>query len=154
MTLYLVRHAHAGSRGDWKGADDERPLSLEGKEQARAITRWLADRHVDRVLSSPHVRCQQTVAHLARKRGLEVEVEPVLEEGAAVEDVLDLIGKLAREDVVLCSHGDVLPALLAALAADGVELEGGTKLQKGAIAVLDVKHGAVRRATLVGRPKV
>ena len=153
MTIYLVRHAHAGSRSDWRGPDVERPLSLQGKEQARAVTRFMADRPVDRIVSGPAVRCQQTVAHLARKRGLEVEIASVLDEGAAVDDVLELLAKVSGSDVVLCSHGDVLPALLDALAARGVSVEGGLNLRKGAIAVLDEGRGLVTKAVVVGRPE-
>ena len=35
-TILLVRHGKAGSRSQWDGDDDERPLSSSGREQADA----------------------------------------------------------------------------------------------------------------------
>ena len=34
MTILLVRHARAGSRKDWDGPDEKRPLSKKGRRQA------------------------------------------------------------------------------------------------------------------------
>src|SRR5205809_614665 len=51
MTVYLVRHARAGDRHDWGGADDLRPLSKPGRRQAEALVDALRDARVDRILS-------------------------------------------------------------------------------------------------------
>jgi phosphohistidine phosphatase SixA len=56
VTLFLVRHAHAGSRSHWEGADADRPLSDKGWSQVEAITAHLADAPIKRVLASAAVR--------------------------------------------------------------------------------------------------
>ncbi len=151
MTILLVRHAHAGSRSTWDGGDAERPLTPKGQHQAEALTSHLATAPVDRVLSSAAVRCQQTVAPLARSRGLEVEVHPALTEGADEADTLALIRHLAAAGTraVLSSHGDVIPNALRVLAADGVALDTSPGLPKGTYYELTVDAGTVRRARFV-----
>lgn len=152
MTLYLVRHAHAGSRSHWEGPDAERPLSDKGWAQAEAITAHLAEAPVKRVLSSAAVRCQQTVGAVARTRGLEVEVHPALTEGATAAQTTTLLWELAGEgaDVALSSHGDVIPNAIEALRADGVDVGDRHGLPKGTLYVLDVDpDGTIRTATFV-----
>ena len=74
MPLYLVRHAKAGNRSKWVGPDELRPLTKSGREQADRLAGELADEPITRILSSPYVRCMQTVEPLGRKRGVEVMV--------------------------------------------------------------------------------
>lgn len=151
MTILLVRHAHAGSRSAWDGSDLDRPLSERGREQADGLTDHLAGRAVDRVLSSAAVRCQQTVAPLARSRGLEVETHPALTEGARADETTNLVWQLASDGAraVLASHGDVIPAALRALADDGVAVDASFGLPKGTYYELEVVDGAVVSARFV-----
>ena len=79
---------------------------------------------VARILSSPFVRCVQTVEPLATARGLEIETTDVLADGAGPDGVRRLLGELAGSPVVLCGHGGEIE-----------ELFGETK--KGATRVLD-----------------
>ncbi|MBI2709390.1 MAG: histidine phosphatase family protein [Actinobacteria bacterium] len=152
MTLYLVRHAHALSRGDWRGSDEDRPLSSRGHAQAGALSEWMAGRYVDRVLSSRAVRCQQTVAPVAARYGLRVDLAAPLFEGASGRQALELVHREAGADAVLCSHGDVIPALIDALSGAGCSVVGGRSPAKGALYVIDVADGRPVRATYVGLP--
>ncbi len=61
MTLLLIRHASAGDRDDWVGDDRLRPLDGRGRNQASRLPELLRDYEIARVLSSPAVRCVQTV---------------------------------------------------------------------------------------------
>ena len=74
--LLLVRHAHAGDRYRWEGPDSVRPLSAAGQAEAAGLLIRLEDYPLERILSSPTVRCQQTVQPLARDRYLGVECHP------------------------------------------------------------------------------
>lgn len=132
MAVLLVRHAKAGDRGRWDEPDDLRPLTPPGEGQAEALVRVLAGFDVDRVLSSPYLRCSQTVAPLAADRGLAVEPCDDLAEGEGPAGV-DLVRRLlsAGAHTVLCTHGDVIEEVLDALA---VRRDGGTR--KGATWVL------------------
>lgn len=142
MTLYLVRHAKAGSRRDWDGPDPERPLSRKGRRQAEGLVHLLADRPVRRVLSSPYVRCVQTVEPLAEKLGLLVEDAPALTDRAPPADAVALLRDLAGTTAVLCTHGDLIPPVLDTLAAtDGLPLPPDYPCAKGSTWELDVVNG-------------
>jgi 8-oxo-dGTP diphosphatase len=125
VKIYVVRHAHAGSRSAWDGKDAERPLSKKGHRQATTIADRLVDELSDKsttpLLSSPAVRCEQTLGPLARRLGLEVRPDGRLAEGCSGTDALSLIDELrGRSDAaVLCSHGDVIPELLGRLRVEG-----------------------------------
>ena len=103
------------------------------------------------MVSSPYVRCVQTVEPLAKKLGLNVDTSDALAEGAPAEDAVALIDKLAREDVVLCSHGDVIGDLLMLLADRGVRLDD-FRLEKGSTWVLGCDGGRVTSACYVPPP--
>lgn len=131
--ILLVRHAKAGDREKWDAPDDLRPLTPKGEAQAQALVDLLAGYEIDRVLSSPYLRCTQTVAPLAAARGLAVEPCDDLAEGEGHAGIA-LARRLLPEPgfTVLCSHGDVVEEVLDALA---VEREQFTR--KGATWVLD-----------------
>ncbi len=119
MSLILLRHASAGKREEWYGGDRLRPLDERGRAQAAALGELLRARGVEHVVSSPYVRCTQTVAPL----GLEIIPDERLAEGAPVEATLTLLREL--DNAVACTHGDVIDAVL------------GHSLKKGAAVVLD-----------------
>jgi 8-oxo-dGTP pyrophosphatase MutT (NUDIX family)/phosphohistidine phosphatase SixA len=127
--LVFVRHASAGGRGSWGDHDPARPLDERGGEQAARLVDQLAATQVDRVVSSPAVRCLATVAPLAAARGLEVEARPELFEGSSREVAFAFVRELAGTGAVLCSHGDVLEHLLGAMGKKGstrfADLDGG-----------------------------
>lgn len=142
MPLYLVRHANAGSRADWPGPDRDRPLSAQGRRQAEGLVHLLADRSLRRVLSSPYVRCVQTVAPLAERFGVAVEEVAALAEGAAAGDAVELLRALDGTTAALCTHGDLVPPILDTLAAsDGLPLPPGYPFAKGSTWELDVLNG-------------
>ena len=120
-TLYLIRHADAGSRSAWSGDDDLRPLSKKGRRQANGIADRLADAGLTRLVSSPSTRCVETLEPLGAALGLPVETDARLREGSDGPAALALAGELqALGDVAaLCSHGDVIPDLLSELRIEG-----------------------------------
>ena len=147
MTLLVVRHARAGSRRRWDGPDEERPLSGRGRKQAAALVMQLLPFEPKRILTSPYVRCIQSVEPLASKLGLTVEPHDALTEGAPVADVVSLAGDLAGRTTVLCTHGDVIGALLDALARDdGLELSEHYHFPKGSTWVLSDRDGRYLKA--------
>jgi 8-oxo-dGTP diphosphatase len=137
MTIYLVRHAKAGDRGVWQEDDWLRPLSRAGHSQARELIRLLEDARFDRVLSSWYVRCMETVVPIAGQRRLSIEVEESLGEGGDLEAVLAIVRKHIGTGALLCSHGDVIPAVLSSLAERGVDLGPDPRWPKGSTWVLE-----------------
>ena len=129
----------------WVGDDFQRPLDDFGQTQAEAIGVALASQPVRRILSSAAVRCVDTVVPLGRALGLPVEVADELAEGTFVGDAFDLLRSLASAegDSVLCSHGDVIPGLLWALAQYGLDIPDLGRCKKGSIWELDVSDGRI-----------
>ncbi|MGH3037075.1 MAG: SixA phosphatase family protein [Gaiellaceae bacterium] len=129
MTVILVRHAAAGERSRWSGDDRLRPLDGRGRRQATELADALASRGVERVLTSPYVRCRQTVDPLAEALGLAVEERVELAEGAGAAAIVQLVGRLRGAVAVLCTHGDVIAAVL------------GEESEKGSAWVLEPDAG-------------
>ena len=142
--LYLVRHASAGDRRAWRGDDSARTLDATGQAQAEAIAATLALAPVRRVLSSPSVRCIETIEPLAARLGLGIEVCAELAEGADGNRTEALVDRLCAQagDSVLCSHGDVIPEVLWRLAHRGVDVNA-TRCKKASIWELHAVDGAI-----------
>ena len=132
MEIHLIRHAHAGSRSAWDKADHKRPLSPRGEGQAQAIAAALADEPIDELWTSPSLRCRQTLVPLADKLGLEVQVVDVFDEGNDGPPALDALLAAAAEGrtIAVCSHGDVIPAVVATATRRGADLEGPRAISK------------------------
>lgn len=71
--ILLVRHAIAVARRSWEGDDDLRPLTPRGERQAVSLPVVLRPFAIDRLVSSPAVRCTATLGPLAEVRSLAVE---------------------------------------------------------------------------------
>jgi phosphohistidine phosphatase SixA len=143
VPLYLVRHAHAGSRSGWHGSDDRRPLSPKGRHQAIGLLDLVDGVELDRVASSPAARCVETVEPIARAAGLTVEADARLGEGADVGACIEMILTADGQNLVLCSHGDLIPKVIRRLRTDGMASSDPNVSQKGSVWVLDVADGQV-----------
>lgn len=141
VPLLVVRHADAFARSHWDGDDRERPLSPEGRRQALALSRRLAVFAPATVVSSPYARCVETVAPLAAAVGADVETDWRLAEGAGGEAAYALVASLG-DGAVLCSHGDVIPALIGELSARwALDVGAKPKFEKGSVWVLHRADG-------------
>jgi broad specificity phosphatase PhoE len=152
VTIYLVRHGKAGDRSHWGGPDDLRPLSKAGRKQAEGLIERLADANIDRIVSSPFVRCRQYVEPLAERRRLPADLADTLAEERPFDGVLRLVEKVMTEDAVLCTHGDVVSELLHYLRGRGVDIGDRPKLEKGSTWVLDVAEGEIVSAHYLPPP--
>ncbi len=146
-TVYLVRHAKAGQRQAWEGDDVERPLSRRGWRQSEAIAVRLEAKGASSLYSSPYLRCVQTLEPLGDRLGAPITVEARLSEGEPFEPVLELIAEV-DDGAVLCSHGDIVPAVIQALHRRGMEVRSPTDWRKGTIWVLKRTRDRVTRGTV------
>ncbi len=147
MTVLLVRHGKAGSREKWKGPgpDEVRPLSKKGWRQAEGLVDVLKDFGIARLLSSPYVRCVQTLEPLAVALGLDIESVDELAEGADPRTTRALMRGLGSTTAALSTHGDVMPNVLDLLVAeDGLELPSDYPCEKGGTWVLTDEDGTWR----------
>lgn len=145
--VLLVRHGLAGRRRHWEGLDEERPLSGMGRRQAQ----WLADLPltdgVRTVMTSPYVRCVQTVEPLAERRALRVDAVDALAEGAKVDVALSALME-ARAPVVACTHGDVLESVIGSISS-----MKAPKMAKGSLWVLRRCIGGLEAVEYLSPPR-
>ena len=151
MTLFLIRHAVAGTR-TYNHDDLERQLDEIGIEQAQGIVGLLGDVGITNIYSSRAIRCVQTVEPLAAHLGLEVEEHPALLEGQSATMAVHLLRQLAQEDVTAAfsSHGDIIPDTIQTLAREGMVIQGNRSWAKGSTWQLDTRGGDITSATFLG----
>jgi phosphohistidine phosphatase SixA len=143
--LLVVRHADAGDKSSWEGPDLLRPLSPAGRRQAEGLVVRLEYFPVERILSSPTLRCRQTVQPLARDRFLKVEPLAALGVEASPAQVLAVFWSPALRHAVLCTHGETIGQLLTQLLADGLVVEDPLDWPKGSTWLLQrTDHRQVR----------
>jgi 8-oxo-dGTP diphosphatase len=119
--LVMVRHARSRSRSTWPNADPLRPLNPRGRTRAKALIPVLAAYGVTRVVTSPSVRCLDTVLPYAVAAGRRARLKAGLSEEGFAEQPdrapYHLTRLLERGNAaVVCTHGPVLPVLLERLA--------------------------------------
>lgn len=147
VPIYLIRHAKAGSRSTWEGDDRDRPLVADGRKQANGLAVLLAPLQPSVLLSSPYLRCIQTLEPLGESCGLTVNIEPRIEEDSPLERSLAALED-APDNAVLCSHGDVIPDVLNGLIRRGMFVDVGAPLalRKAASFILHRENGVFTRA--------
>ena len=108
--MLLLRHANAGEKFESPARDRVRPLDRKGQAEARRLPTVFASLRFERIVSSPHRRCVETVEPIAAARGLVVELAKELEPGTHVRKVRALLARLPDETLV-CTHREVLEGL-------------------------------------------
>jgi 8-oxo-dGTP diphosphatase len=106
----------------------------------------LEDYPIWRILTSPALRCHQTVQPLARDRRLRVEPEPALGVGADPARVLALLEDPRSQDAVVCTHGEVIGQVLTRLVADGLAVDQVLTWPKGSTWLLYGANGRLTHA--------
>ena len=154
-TLFFVRHAAAGNRQRWTKPDHLRPLTPKGWRQSHALAERLAGEGIERLVSSPYVRCVQTLEPLSGILGIPVEEHPALEEGEGGRATLQLLDELSGANAALSSHGDVIPSAIFRLADGGMELRDSIyNCRKGSIWVISMVKGVAVSARNEPPPEV
>lgn len=92
-TVYFVRHAQPNYENH---VDALRELTPEGKADTALVTAFLKDKSVGVVLSSPYRRAVDTVAPLAKERGLKVEIVNDFRERKVGEGWIENFDEFAR----------------------------------------------------------
>ena len=141
VPVYLVRHAKAGSRNDFDGDDRERPLTNSGRRQAAALATRLAALSPSIIMSSPYRRCVETLEPLAVAIGCQMRLDEALgefftERSQPEAGLMTLLQSLP-DRAVICSHGDVIPAIINLLKDRGMHVHGEPQWQKASVWVLE-----------------
>ncbi|MCK9910575.1 histidine phosphatase family protein, partial [Microbacteriaceae bacterium K1510] len=89
--LYIVRHCQA------EGQHPDAPLTAAGRLQAEALKSFFSKVIVDRIISTPFARAQESVRPLAKERGISVQLDERLAERVlSAEPMPDWLEKLRR----------------------------------------------------------
>ena len=123
--IVLLRHALAGHKWANPLADVGRGLDRAGRDTAATLPGALLEHLVPRaLLSSPYIRCTETLGPVADLLALQVETRVELLPDADLTDAVRLLLD-AVEGAVLCTHGELITRVL-----------GGLDCEKGAFWVI------------------
>lgn len=154
--VYVIRHARAGDRARWTEPDILRPLTARGRLQAERLVTMFADVAFAKLVSSPFVRCVQTLEPLARARGLAIDETFDLAEGRGFELLEKIVLDLGHSGpAAVCVHGEVQQQLIEDLLDRGVRLRGRgpVEFKKGSTWILEVQDGLVTAARCLPPPR-
>jgi 8-oxo-dGTP diphosphatase len=122
--LVIVRHGKAEPRKQWRGKECDRPVTPRGAACAYALSREIACYDPAYLISSPWLRCVETLQTLAWQTKLPVmRAEELTEDGFAEDSERtwkrfdsELASTLAlRQTRVLCTHRPVLGGIFGHL---------------------------------------
>lgn len=141
LTLLLIRHADAGDSAAWSGDDAARPLSKEGRRQAKRLGDLLDRLRVrpDSILTSPRVRAADTAKVVGRRVGRESTVDDRLDAGFDAKGLAALVAEVPRaaSTVAIVGHDPDFSTLASWL------VDAPLSMSKGALARIELPERAV-----------
>lgn len=150
-TVIVLRHAQARVRTAWKRNDIDRPLTKPGEAQSAKLAPLLDAYGASRIVSSPAVRCVQTVEPYSHATKALLELDERLSEETKPKRVARSIATILerKRPTVICSHRPTLPWIFASLGLEPHELAQGEGVvlhhRKGRVVAIEpFAHRAVR----------
>ncbi len=149
MKLYFLRHGEA-DWPDWKGADDDRPLTEAGRAEVEAVAQLLVRLNAkpDLILTSPLPRAAQTAMIAAKNLKVKSREEKLLEPGFGAAELARLQKKHAGKDLMLVGHEDDFSRAIGRLTG------GRVKLAKAGIALVELPAPNRGRLRWLVPPKI
>jgi len=147
---YLLRHAHAGDKRAWTGPDLMRPLSTAGHREADGLLTQLRDYPIGRILSSPAVRCLQTVEPLGHPARADGGDQRGPRGGGRPGGVGGTAGGPGAGELLVCSHGELIGTVLRRLVRGQLAADSWPK---GSTWVLEADGGQVQRSRYLPPPR-
>lgn len=142
-TFIVVRHAEKAS-----ATEKDPSLSERGRVRSEVLASMLARAKVTRLVATPYKRTQETLAPLAGKLGLPVEVRPA-------DKTADLLSELRGAPdgavIVVASHSNVVPMIVRELGQAELSGVAGDMLPEdefGRVVLIDTPCGATRPSVL------
>lgn len=132
-TLFVVRHAHR----DTTDRDLDNGLSDRGRAQALAISQHLSSvsKTAPKMLSSPKLRCIETLEPLSHKLQTKIEIDHLMDERGPNESLSDFQRRIESwieswraspsPLTIISSHGDWIPEMTEKLVSQRIELNKG-----------------------------
>lgn len=131
IDLTFLRHAQA-DWPNWKGSDDDRPITEQGKNETREVAAFLARLQVkpQKILTSPLPRAAQTAEIAAQYLKAPLIMSEALAKGFDVRRLEKLLAQGKADHLMLVGHEPDFSAVIE-------KLTGGTvKLRKSGVARL------------------
>lgn len=136
-----MRHGIALERGEWRGTDELRPLSEDGKSRTAEVVKALLKSgklKVDTIWTSPLVRARQTAGIVAKSLGLEVELSAALVPGADVQGLaLEFVARKRPRNLLVVGHepdcGELVTELTGDREVDHAFKKAGVALLEGSL---------------------
>ncbi|MEO6472827.1 MAG: NUDIX domain-containing protein [Aeromicrobium sp.] len=141
--LIVQRHAKASPRNGFEGDDLERPLEQDGVAQAARLVTVLAAYGIRHVVSSPALRCVQTVEPYAHSISTFLEIDERMFEDAKPSLMLRSVTALLerKKPTIICTHRPNMPTIFEDLGVPFTELGTGELLvvhhRKGAVCAVE-----------------
>ena len=141
LQLYFLRHAVAVERGEGDFAEEERPLTVKGRQKMIDAIRGIRrlDLKIDALLSSPLIRALQTAElvrnHLPYDGALEIEEE--LKPEGSLKGFLENVKRRQATRVLLVGHEPSLSSWIQSLLGCGPR--ANLQLKKGGLCRLDLE---------------
>ena len=141
LDLFFLRHGLA-DWPNWKGSDDERPLTEEGKKETHQVAAFLADAGVrpERIFTSPLPRASQTADIAAEHLHAKLETVDSLAKGFDVAALKKMLGDDKIGSMMLVGHEPDFSDVIAKVTG------GNVKLKKTGVARI-----ALDRKTMTGK---
>ncbi|MCY0877037.1 MAG: phosphoglycerate mutase family protein [Firmicutes bacterium] len=83
MQIYVIRHCEAA------GQSEDAPLTAKGFEQAELLATFLQEIGIERVICSPYLRAQQSVAPFVQRNNIPLTVDNRLSERVLSDSNMD-----------------------------------------------------------------
>lgn len=119
MQVFIMRHGDAALNA---ASDSVRPLTECGCDESRLMAAWLKGQatNIERVLVSPYLRAEQTLAVVGEELAFtgRTDILPELTPGGDADRVADYLNMLAAEgvsSVLVISHLPLVGYLVSAL---------------------------------------
>lgn len=144
MKICLIRHGPALPRGTEGVADDERPLTPEGRARTRAAARGLRKLKlgIDVLWSSPLPRARETAEIVAGELKLPApRLTDALRPGATLPGLARLLGEGKAGCPAFVGHEPDLGEIVAALTGAKA---GAFPMKKAGAALLELTKGGAR----------
>jgi broad specificity phosphatase PhoE len=126
-------------------------MSKTGRKQSKRLAEHLAEVAFTRLVSSPYLRCIQTLEPFAEARGLDITIARELSEGEPASGAEAwVLAAGADGPAALSTHGDVLRVVIDDLVDRGVpRTDGEMGFRKGCAWRLDVHDGRIVGLTYI-----
>lgn len=138
FALIALRHAKTVPGSDWNGPDATRPLLPVGRSQAKSVASPVAAFGPKKIVSSTAARCLATVEPLSDRTHLGVSSTQDISQDAHDHGAANVKGVVQKrldkaKTTVLCSHGPVLPDIIARIATATADDSGRFDLRRAAM---------------------